>query len=103
MHIIHSIILYTYENTLFFIMDFAINIYRGPNTETQKAKGALFQVLQMASFPIRLQRFQRNILRIELCKFGFNKIHEILIFSLLDSNANIRKETFWGPKVEARL
>ena len=31
-------------------MDFAIYIYRGPNTETQKVKGALFQALQMASF-----------------------------------------------------
>ena len=31
-------------------MDFAINIYRGPNTETPNPKGALFQILQMASF-----------------------------------------------------
>ena len=69
----------------------------------KKRRVRCFKFFKWLVSSIRLQRFQRNILRIELCKFGFNKIHEILISSLLNSNANTKNETFWGPKVEARL
>ena len=41
-------------------MDFAINIYRGPNTETQKAKGALFKVLQMAIYLYSITKISKE-------------------------------------------
>ena len=40
-----------------------MNIYRGPNTETQKAKGALFQVLQMASFLYSISKISKELLK----------------------------------------